>query len=300
MQRVLISGGSGLIGRQLTQLLLQNGYEVAWLSRGNKGMPGVRMFKWDVATGYIDDAALTWPTVLVHLAGEGIADKRWTEKRKQAIIQSRAASTELLIRKMLQFPGYIKTVIAASAIGFYGQTKQTPVSESETSGKGFLSESVKIWEEATAQFVSTGARLVQLRIGIVLANEGGAYKELLQTEKFRVLPVMGSGKQQYSWIHIQDVTGIFLYAMTNPLEGVFNAVAPYPVTQKQLMQEYQSVSKQWHLLMPVPAFGLKLLLGEMSDVVLMHQLVSSNKIEQAGYQFKYGTINSALKNLLQQ
>ena len=298
MKKVLISGGSGLIGRHLTGILLQNGYEVAWLSRSVKPLKDVKMYKWDVDAGYIDPEAILWADVLVHLAGESIAGKRWTAKRKQEIIESRTKSTELLITAMQQNNHQIGQVVAASAIGFYGETGDLPVDETNASGNGFLSESVRQWENATTKFSALGINLVTLRIGIVLAENGGALKEIVQTKSLRVLPIMGSGKQIYAWIHIQDVGQIMLYSIQQKLTGVYNAVAPHPVSLKSIIQHYKQVSGKWYLQMPVPAFALKLVLGELSAVVLTGQNVSCAKIQSAGYQFSFPDITSALTQII--
>lgn len=298
MKKVLISGGSGLIGRHLTGFLLQKGYEVAWLSRSVKPQKEVKMFKWDVDAADIDPEAIVWADVLIHLAGESIAGKRWTTKRKQEIIESRTKSTELLISAMQQNNHHIEQVVAASAIGFYGETGITAVDETHAAGNGFLSESVRQWEKATAKFSALGVNLITLRIGIVLAENGGALKEIVQTKSLRVLPVMGSGKQIYAWIHIQDVAQIMLYCLQQKLSGVYNAVAPHPISLKSLIQHYQQVSEKWYLQMPVPAFALQLALGELSAVVLTGQNVSCAKIQSAGYQFSFPDITSALQQII--
>lgn len=298
MQKVLITGGSGLIGSSLTKLLQQKGHEVAWLSRGNTAPEGVKIFKWDVIAGTLDTNAIAWADVLVHLAGEGIAEKRWTNTRKKQIIDSRTKSTEMLIDAMKLHPGKIHTVVAASAIGFYGETTTTSVTEDAPLGVGFLSESVNLWEAATAKFASTGARLVTVRIGVVLSLKGGALKEIVQTAGLRVLPVMGNGKQIYSWIHIHDVASILAYAIEQPIKGIFNAVAPNPVSQQALVAHYKQTKHKWYLLMPVPSFGLRLLLGEMADAVLFNQNISANKIQSAGFKFQFPDIEAALTDLV--
>lgn len=298
MDKVLITGGSGLIGRSLTVLLQQRGYEVAWLSRGSKAPNGVKVFNWDVSKGKLDDKALQWANVLVHLAGEGIADKRWTSKRKQKIIESRTKSTQLLVDGMNKNKTEIHTVVAASAIGFYGETNGESGSEDAKTGSGFLSESVSLWESATKAFESTGARLVTVRIGLVLTSEGGALKEIVQTKGLRVLPIMGNGKQIYSWIHIADVIAIMCFAIEHPITGIYNAVAPKPVSQKDLLKAYQKAQNKWFLLFPVPVFGLRLVLGEMSDAVLINQNISAKKITEAGFIFQFPDINKALGDII--
>jgi len=298
MQKVLISGGSGLIGSSLTTLLQKKGHEVAWLSRSNKAPKGVTVFKWDVNAGTLDSNAIAWADVLVHLAGEGIAEKRWSNARKNEIIDSRTKSAAMLLAAMQLHPGKIHTVIAASAIGFYGETNSVAVKEDAVPGIGFLSESVKLWEAATAKFAETGARLVTVRIGVVLSLKGGALKEIVQTAGIRVLPIMGNGKQLYSWIHIDDVVKILTFSIENPLSGTYNAVAPNPVNQKTIVAQYKNAMRKWYLLMPVPAFGLRLALGEMADAVLFNQYISASKIQAAGFEFQFPTIEAALTDLV--
>ncbi len=296
-ENILITGGSGMIGRELTKLLLEQGYAVGWLSRSSKAVDAVRIFTWDVQTGLIDTAAIAWADVIIHLAGEGIADKRWTRKRKKKIIESRSKSSELLIRTMRSVPNRIKTVIAASAIGWYGDTHGNVADETTPAGTGFLSTSVITWEEATSAFAQLHIRLVRLRIGIVLSNRGGALKELLMTEWFRVLPVLGTGRQTYAWIHIHDVCRMILFAMQHPVEGIFNATAPFPVSQRELMQQIRKVKHRFYFLIPVPAFSLKLYLGEMADAVLTDQNVSSKKIADAGFRFAFEKIDKCMSDL---
>ncbi len=297
MQKILISGGSGLIGRQLTEFLLAKGYQINWLSRNKKNLPGVSVFLWDIDKGFIDDDAFVGVDVIIHLAGEGIADKRWTPSRKKIIIESRTKSTELLLKKLNEIPHKIKTVICASAIGFYEANTNTIISEENKTGIGFLSESVSIWENATKKFAELPLKLITIRIGIVLAKKGGAYKEMMLTKPFGILPLMGSGNQIYSWVHIEDVCGIILFLFQNNQNGIFNAVAPNPVSQKQLMHTVKKYSKGFQIIIPVPAFGLKLALGEMSSAVLNSQLISGKKISDAGYVFKFPDIETAIQNL---
>ena len=297
MQKILITGGSGLIGQPLTQILISKGYRVNWLSRSKKEIPGVSVFLWDIDKGIIDDAAFTDVDTIIHLAGEGIADKRWTTKRKELIIESRRRSSELLINRIKQYPGKIKTVICASAIGFYdAQNKELQNEESKT-GTGFLCESVVAWENANKKFAELDLSLVIFRIGIVLSKKGGAYKELMMTKPIGILPLLGNGKQMYSWIHIEDVCGIFLFAMENKLAGLYNAVAPNPVSQKKLMRSVKKYARGFQIIFPVPAIGLKLVLGEMSNAVLNSQTISAKKILDAGYTFRFSEIDQAIQDI---
>lgn len=299
MQNILITGGSGLIGTALTSFLQEKGFNVAWLSRGQQQKSSVRVFRWDVAARKIDADAITWADVIIHLAGEGIADKRWTNTRKKQIIDSRTNSTSLLIEAMQRHPHHIKTIIAASAIGFYGETADIPITEQHEAGDGFLSESVGLWEKATKQFNDVGVRLVTLRIGVVLSLKGGALKEILQTRAIRVIPQMGNGKQHYSWIHIDDLLHIFHYVLANPVTGIYNAVSPSPVSQKVLLKAFAMAQDKWYLIMPVPAFVLRLVLGEMSDVVLLNQNVSAAKILNEQFVFGFPKIIPALTDIIE-
>lgn len=293
----MITGGSGLIGRQLTEVLVAGGYKVNWLSRSKKQVPGVAVFLWDIDTEFIEEGAFDGVDVIIHLAGEGIADKRWTASRKKIIIESRTRSTEFLIKKLREIPNKVTAVICASAIGFYEANTNSIISEEYKTGKGFLSESVSIWENATKKFTELPIKLLTLRIGIVLSKNGGAYKELIQTKSLGVLPLMGNGKQIYSWIHIKDVCGIIIYLLQNNLSGIYNAVAPAPVSQKHLMQTVKKYSKGFQIIIPVPALGLKLVLGEMSNAVLNSQTISGEKILKAGYKFKFSNIEDAINDL---
>lgn len=298
MKNILITGGSGLIGTALTKLLLENGYKVAWLSRSKKEIKNVKIFLWDVANNVLDDAAIEWADAIIHLAGEGIADKRWTDKRKKEIMESRTKSTSLLIEKLKLFPGKVQNIICASAIGYYGNRKNEILTENSKPGTGFLSESVIAWENATSAFEKLNLQLTRIRIGIVLSEKGGAFKELQKTAVIRILPVMGSGKQIYSWIHIDDVCGIILFVLKNNLSGIYNAVAPNPVSQKQLMEKIKSVSGKFYVLVPVPVFGLEIILGEMKNMLLINQQVIGEKIIKAGYKFKFVEVDVAIKGLM--
>lgn len=303
MHKILITGGSGLLGRELTKLLHAGGHEVAWLSRkktspsskGDGRMPE-RIFQWDIARQYIDPEALLWSDVLIHLAGEGIAEKRWTNARKQVIIESRTRTTQLLVDAMAALPTKKHIVIAASAIGYYGPSTDERV-ETDAAGEGFLAYSVNEWEKATAQFRNVALRTVILRIGIVLAPESGAYPELLLTKWMRVLPLLGGGAQMYPWIHIKDVTRIMQFAIDHPLDGVYNAVSPNPVSQGAIMKTYSRVKGGYYLRIPAPTFVLRLILGEMADMVLLTQQVSAKKIMDAGYQFVLPDIHDAIVDL---
>lgn len=298
MQKVLITGGSGLLGRALTQTLQQKGYEVAWLGRRANNADTVKQFQWNIEKGQIDTEAIAWADVLIHLAGTPIADKRWTKKRKADIVFSRVQSTKLLIESMQRTPHHIHTVIAASAVGWYGHAP-VPADEQTPAGTGFLSDSVHAWEQATDAFAQAASRFVRLRIGVVLAPDGGAYPELTQTAGLRTLPVIGGGKQHVPWIHVEDIIGMFVFAIEHPISGTFNGVAPKAVPQKELMHLIGNAKGGWYFYAPVPVFFIRALLGELADTVLIDQQVSAEKIMTAGYRYVYPECHLAIKALTQ-
>ena len=239
MQTVLITGGTGMIGKALTTLFLERGYKVIVLSRQDKRSQRLNLSfaKWDVEKGEIDVEALQQANIIVHLAGEGVADKRWTVKRKQAIVDSRVHSGNLLVKALSENKHQVNTLIAASAIGWYGPdtiaSLENGFVETDPSDDSYLGNTCKLWEESTAAISGMGIRIVRLRIGIVLNKRGGALAEFLKPAKFALATILGTGKQVVSWIHHQDLCKMMLYAIeTLAVKGVYNAVAPNPVTNK--------------------------------------------------------------------
>lgn len=290
IQNILITGGSGFIGSKLTKLLLSKGYSVAWVSRKNMHVNGIKIFKWDTQTEVMDDAAIQWADAIIHLAGENISSRRWTKKRKQQIIQSRVNSTHLLFKYLHTSQKKMKLILAASGIGYYGNGAEI-FTEETMHGSGFLSEASIAWETATKKLAEHTERFVTYRIGIVLDETGGAMKELTQTFTYGLAPVFGNGGQIYSWIMLDDVCDMMLFAIeSNTLQGTFNCVAPHPVSQKTLMKCLRKKQQRKTIVLPVPVFVLKLILGEMSDAVLMSQQVSCRKILDAGYTFLFEDI----------
>jgi uncharacterized protein len=326
METVLITGGTGMVGRYLTRYLLQKGYAVNWLSRkagetsvggnesqenknqGNKSQENksqekkVRVFQWDIDRQTIDEEAIRSADYIIHLAGAGVAEQRWTSKRKQEILDSRTKSSALIVKALKEIPNTVKTVVSASAIGWYGPDRQdskNSFTEEMPSYPGFLGDTCKAWEESIMPVTTFDKRLVRLRIGIVLSGTGGAITEFKKPLKAGILPIFGTGKQMISWIHIYDLCNLFLYAIENrEMQGVYNAVAPNPESSRGLMMSLaQTMGRKWALPIPVPAFLLKLLLGEMSVEILKSATVSSRKIEAAGFKFTYPVIDEALANL---
>jgi uncharacterized protein (TIGR01777 family) len=296
MSKILITGASGLIGTQLTHMFLQRGHEVSHLGRSKKS-GNVPSFTWDVERGVIDDEAFKNVDTVIHLAGAGVADKRWTEKRKREILQSRTQSTALLAR-YLEKNQHVKTVVSASAIGYYGfGFDDQEFTEESKAGSDFLAQVVKAWESEVDKI--SRKRVVKLRIGIVLSAEGGALKEMATPVRLGVGAPLGSGKQQISWIHIHDLCRMFMQAAEDhTMHGAYNATGPYAITNKELTQAIAKQLRKPLWLPAVPAFVLKIMIGEMADIVLSGSKVSSQKIRQAGFTFQYPTLEGALADLL--
>ncbi len=301
MINILITGGSGLIGTQLTERLRQRGHRVSLLSRSEQEGEH-KSFVWKIDQNYIEPGAFQEVDAIVHLAGAGIADKPWTLERKREILESRTNSTRLLVNSLKNTPNQVKTVIAASAIGYYGFGNQQEVfTEDSEAGKDFLADVTKRWEGETEAFVELGLRVVKIRIGIVLSERGGALEEIARPVKYFVGAPLGSGDQYVSWIHMEDLCQIFVKAIEDSsMRGPYNAVSPHPLTNRELTKAIAKALHRPLLLPPIPSFALKLLLGEMADLVLNGSKVSGSRIIESGYQFKYSDINQALEDLLVQ
>jgi uncharacterized protein len=315
MPTVLITGGTGMIGTALSRHLLSEGYNVIILSRNpretavrhNLGTER-RIFRssgnlfysrWDIDKMTIDPAALKEADYVIHLAGAGVADKRWTEARKKEILESRTMSSALLLKCLQHHPNKVKAVISASAIGWYGPDNGKVFTEEDPAANDFLGQTCVAWENSIQPVVELGKRLVKLRLGIVLSDEGGALKEFKKPLALGVAAILGNGKQMTSWIHIDDLCRGFLFAIENrELEGVYNLAAPEPVDNKTLTLELaQKRNGKAYISFNVPSSILKLALGEMSVEILKSATVSSLKIQQAGFNFIYPNIKSAIRNL---
>jgi uncharacterized protein len=306
MATVLITGGTGLIGQALTKELLSKGYEVIILTRNpnkeKQTASQVSYVGWNLAAQTIDEKAIQKADYIVHLAGANVAGGRWTEKRKKEIVESRTKSGQLLVNALRKIPNKIKAVITASAIGFYGPDpiipNPKPFVETDPADNSFLGRTCVQWESAIDPVIESGKRLVKFRTGIVLSNDSGAYAEFKKPLKFGIASVLGTGKQIVSWIHIKDIASLYLYAIENEkIEGVYNAVAPQPVSNKKLIETMAREKAGFSVTAHVPEFVLKTMLGEMSIEVLKSATVSSKKIEEAGYLFMFPSIEAAVKNL---
>lgn len=298
-KNILITGASGLIGTALSDVLNNQRYHVAHLSRSPRSGKAPT-FVWDVDKNFIDPEAFKTTDTIIHLAGAGIADKRWTIARKRELLESRTKSTHLLYQELKKGNHQIKTFIAASAIGYYGfDDPDKTFTEESAAGKDFLATVVRKWEDEVDRIASLNIRVVKIRIGIVLSEKGGALKEIVKPVKYFVGAPLGTGKQYLSWIHLDDLCAVFLKALEDEqMKGAYNATGPYAVTNRELTNTIAKVLKRPLILHAVPAFVLKLALGEMADLVLKGSKVSSKKIQNAGFVFKFPTLEGALKDLL--
>lgn len=298
-QPILITGASGVVGTRLTEILAAQGYNIMHLSRSARN-GAVKTFVWDVAKQYIDPAALASVGTIVHLAGAGVAEKRWTADRKREILESRTQSTRLLYNALKNGNHNVDTFVSASAIGYYGfEDNDTLLTEEHPAGKDFLADVTRQWEAEVDKIASLGIRVVKIRIGIVLSNRGGALMEMAKTVRWGIGSPLGSGDQHVSWIHIDDLCAMFVRAIEDPvIEGPHNGTGPYAVTNRELTRVIARVLKRPMFMPAVPVFVLRLVLGEMADIVLRGSRVSSGKMQDAGFVFSFDTVEKAVANLL--
>ena len=296
MKKVLITGGTGLIGKRLSFLLASRGYEVRILSRNDSSNSVYKTFVWNVKAQYINDNAFKDLNHIIHLAGAGIADKRWSEKRKKEIINSRVDSTNLLYAtvKRLQIP--LQSFISASATGFYGSfTTQTTFKETDKAATDFLGKVCRLWEKSIFQFNKEKIRTVAFRTGIVLAKNGGALKKM----KTPIISPLGDGKQYMPWIHIDDLCELYIKAIEDTnFKGAYNAVSTEYQSNISFSIALAKIQKRLFIPIGAPKFILKLIFGEMSTIILNGSKVSASKIKQTGFKFKFETLEDSLKNLI--
>lgn len=302
MKTILITGGSGMIGRRLSKMLLKKGYDVIWLSRERHIKADIPRYKWDLLKGQIDKEALDEADVIVHLAGVGIADGRWTEARKRMIVGSRVRSAQLILEKLQEMDTKIDAFISASAIGYYGAVTSDKVfTEDDAHAKDdFLAETCYKWEEQAKEFTTQlGIRSVSIRTGVVLSENSDLIKKAVLPTKFWLGAPLGKGSQYMPWIDIDDLCEIYVKAIEDEtMTGAYNAVAPEYTTNAEFMKAVASVLKKPMFLPPVPEFVFKMYLGEASQIILEGSRISSQKIQDAGYDFKYNTLKDALRKNL--
>lgn len=297
MKNILLAGGTGLIGNAITDLLLKEGYHVHLLTRKpNSKLP---FTLWDPAKNYIESDTLPRVDAVINLAGTGIADERWTESRKKDIIQSRVDANKVLEDLINSKKITPSVYVSASAIGIYGNRPNEVLNEKSSPGKnGFLVESVKEWENAIAKIHSENLRKVTIRIGIVLSMKGGALPKMAGGSVLNAVPYFGNGQQFYSWIHIDDLCRVFLKTLTdNEMQGIYNGVAPEPVTNEELCRMILRVNGKLNITFGVPEFALRLALGEMADVILFGANIKPDALLAKGFSFNFPEVDLALKDI---
>jgi uncharacterized protein len=298
MQSILIAGGSGLLGQRITELLSDK-YEIRILSRKKRESKGnVHYYQWNPDNNEIDHNALS-ADVIINLAGEGIADKRWTDKRKKDLVDSRVKPAALIAQSLKKYNLRPKLYIGASAIGIYGDRGDEVLTESSAKGTGFMVDCCDQWEAASSAMLPLTDRLLILRIGIVLSEKGGALPKLWMTAPLGVLNYFGNGDMYYSWIHIDDIVGIVSAAIDNPqYHGIVNAVTQESLTNKNFMKVMAHTMTGPKVVLPAPTFAIKLALGEMSAVVLNSNRVAPTRLSEIGYVYKFAQLGGAIKSLL--
>ncbi len=299
--RVLITGATGLVGSRIAKKCLKKGIDVNYLTTSKdkiKTKDHYKGFYWDPAKKEIDSKCLDGIDAIFHLAGASIA-KRWTSSYKQEILDSRMESANLLLNTLKKSNSSVSQFISASAVGIYPSSLQNLYyEEDEKRDDSFLGEVVEKWEAAADSFKELNMKVAKVRTGLVLAANGGALQKMKEPADFNLGAAFGSGKQWQSWIHLEDLADLYIHVLENDLEGVYNAVAPNPVTNNELMEAIAKQLDKNVWLPNVPAIALKVALGDMSTVVLSSQLVSSDKIENTGFSFKYKNLTKALEDLL--
>jgi hypothetical protein len=305
MPTVLITGGSGLIGKCLTMHLLEKGYKVIVLTRSLKGKinsNSISYAEWNIQQQTIDIKAVQSADMIIHLAGAGVVDKRWTSAYKSQILESRTMSSRLIIDALKQYSNRVKVIVSSSAIGWYGPDKvnNSFFTETDPHADDFLGQTCFAWEQSIDAASSLNIRICKLRTGIVLCKDGGALAEFKKPIQFGIAAILGSGKQIISWIHIDDLCRMFIYALENQqMNGSYNAVAPVPVSNKQLtLMLAKTLRGSFFIPVHVPAFVLKIVLGESSIEVLKSTTVSDQKIKAAGFTFLYPSVESAIEELI--
>lgn len=296
--KILISGGSGLIGSQLTKLLIDKGHDVCHLSRSESPESKVPTFVWKPSKGAMDSAAMYGTDAIVHLAGAGIADGRWTNERKKNIIDSRVESANLLYRKAKELKPPLKVFVSASGISYYGlETTNRIFIESDPPSKDFIGKCCVLWEEAADQFADM-SRVVKLRTGIVLSANGGALERIAKPVKYGLGAPLGSGEQWVPYIHIDDLCEMYCAAIEqSKYEGSFNAVNGDHINNEDLAKATASVLNKAMWLPNVPSFVLKAAFGEMAGLILEGSRASAEKVKDVGFDFRYKTLGESLGSI---
>jgi len=297
-EKILIAGGSGLIGQFLSDFLYEAGYDIHILSRNKRSHPKYNFFEWNLTIQTIDPNALEVDHI-INLTGASIADGRWTEKRKKIIIDSRVQSNQLLYQGIKDANVRIKNFLSASAIGIYGDRGNESLDENSEIGAdgGFMVECCRLWEKEAYKLEELVDHLSLLRIGIVLSSKGGALSKFVLPIKLGQANYFGNGKHYYSWIHIEDLARIFTHIIQNKLSGIFNVVSPNPKTNKDFMRACKQAIAPYALLYPIPSAVMKIMMGEMSAVILNSNKVIPKKILDTDFKFKFPDLKSAVEDV---
>ena len=302
MSKILIAGGTGLVGTRLSQLLNERGAEVVHLSRKKNSNASYPTFVWDTKKGSIEAAAFDDVDYIINLAGAGIADRLWTNSRKKLLIESRVQTTQLLSKYIQQLDKKPKAFLSAAAIGIYGDRGDEILTEETAIGQnGFMVQCCEEWEAAITDLATaTSVRTATFRIGIVLSTKGGALPKMLLPLKVFTASYFGDGSQWYSWVHIDDVCNIFMHAIDNEtISGTYNATTSTPLTNKDLTKRMVKALGKRALVVPAPKATLRLGMGEMADVVLNSNKVLPKRLEAAGFQFQFPTFEEAVKDVVE-
>ena len=300
IKTILITGGTGLVGNKLVEILLLKGYKIHLLIRGNPKIvrTEVRTFKYDVYKREIDSQCIIGVDSIIHLAGEDIGSRRWTVERKQQIRESRTESMRMIYDLIRKKKNQVSHIISASAIGFYGDRGEEVLIEDSLPAKDFLSETCIEWEQAVDEGIELGLRIVKLRSGIILDGKDGALIQMAKPLKMGLGTILGPGSQWVSWIHIVDVVSMYIYALENEnIIGIYNMASPFPVSNSSLTHAIAAAMKRSVYYFHIPEFALKLAMGEMSILALGSTRVSPDKVIRAGFQFAYPNIEDALKEI---
>jgi len=297
-QHILLTGATGMLGKDLIRTLLKRGHQVSVLSRKPQQINEVKVFLWDVYKQEIDASCLEGVDSIIHLAGENISKGKWTDERKKEIIDSRVLSTQLLYQTIAKTKNQVKNFISAAAVGYYGNRGEEILTEESNPGHNFLAQCCIQWEKAVDQGNKLNLRIVKIRTGVVLAKNEGALEAMAQPIRLFAGAPLGDGRQWIPWIHYQDMTQIYLHALDNEsLTGAYNASAPFPVTNKTMTK---AIAKQLHRPVwpfSIPGKALELILGEMSSLALNSTNTSAQKILSSGFNFKYTHIEQALADI---
>lgn len=300
MATILITGGTGLVGRFLCKKLKDKGYSVAILGRTCQKNGETPTYSWDIDKNEIEKEAIEKADYIIHLTGANISESKWTAKRKKLIIDSRVKSAQLIFEKLKENTNQVKAFISASAIGYYGTISTDKIfSETDPPSNDFLGETCRQWEQSVDRFEELRIRAVKIRTGVVLAKHGGALAKMITPIKLGIGSAIGNGRQYLPWIHIEDLCDIYIKAIEDTqMNGAYNAVAPDHKTNRDFTETLAHVLRKPFWVPNIPAIVMKIIFGKMSAMLLKGSRVSSEKIINVGYKFKFPNLEGALVNLI--